>query len=57
MKVMINRYMKRHGIRDEPDQSTPGYYIDDVCHHPCGDQSTRVSFIFAQKGGIFESIF
>lgn len=43
MKVMINRYMKRHGIKDAPDQSTPGYFMEEVCEHPCGDQVFRVS--------------
>ena len=47
MKVMINRYMKRHGIKDAPDQSTPGYFTEEVCGHPCGDQAFRVSPFFA----------
>ena len=39
MRVMINRYMKRHGIRDEPQYSVE---LDEVCEHPCGDTNARV---------------
>ena len=55
MKVMISRYMRRHGIKDEPDQSTPGYYTADVCNHPCGDQAFRVSLIIGEKGRLLTS--
>jgi len=47
MKVMINRYMKKHGIKDAPDSSTPGFFAEEECHHPCADLHSRVSRVGA----------
>ena len=42
-KVMISRYMRKHGINDAPDYSTPGAFAEESCgKNHYGDWETRV---------------